>query len=354
MAKDVVIVTGSSGRIGVKIAERLASKYQVVGFDFVASPNTPPSMDYVKVDLESDESVAKALSYVKEKYGTHVLSCIHLAAYYNFTGEPSNKYETITVQGTKRLLNGLQSFNCEQFLFSSTMLIHAPNEPGTKITEDSPLAGLWDYPKSKIETEAVMCKERGSIPIVVLRIAGVYDDYCNSIPLSTQIQRIYEKQLAGRVYPGDISRGVSYLHMDDLVDAIELSFDKRKELPKEFFALIGEDRTMSYDAIQKLIGKFLFNSSWHTFQMPKPIAKIGVYAQNFMGATYIKPWMVDIADINYDLDISYAKKYLGWAPKKFVGDTLPLMISALKKDPLKWYQHHKLVIPSWLKKTSHS
>jgi nucleoside-diphosphate-sugar epimerase len=311
-------------------------------------------MDYVKVDLESDESVQKALDYVKQKYGEHVLSCIHLAAYYNFTGEPSNKYETITVQGTGRLLRGLQSFNCEQFLFSSTMLIHAPNEPGSKINENSPLAGLWDYPKSKIETEALMRKEHGNIPIVVLRIAGCYDDYCNSIPISTQIQRIYEKQLAGRVYPGDISRGVSYLHLDDLVDCIELAFRKRASLPKELFALIGEEKTMSYDAIQKLIGKTIFGKEWHTFEMPKPIAKVGVYIQNLLGATYIKPWMVDIADINYDLDISLAKNTIGWSPKRFVGDSIPKMIEALKKDPVKWYKDNKLIAPSWLEKKAGS
>lgn len=350
MAKEIVIITGSSGRIGTKVAHALANQYQVVGFDFVSSPHTPASMDYYKVDLESDESVANGLKSVKEKYGDHVLSCIHLAAYYNFTGEPSNKYETITVQGTGRLLRGLQSFRCEQFLFSSTMLVHGPCAPGTKITEDSPLVGLWDYPKSKIETEALMHKERGNIPIVILRIAGCYDDYCNSIPLSTQIQRIYEKQFAGRVYPGDTSRGTSYLHLDDLTECILLCFQKRAQLPKEFIALIGEDRVMSYDEIQKEIGRLLWQMDWHTFRIPKPIAKVGAWAQNLTGQSYIKPWMVDLADIHYDIDISLAEKTLGWKPKHFVGDTIPKMIEALKQDPLKWYKQHKLVQPSWLEK----
>ncbi|MDR3625014.1 MAG: NAD(P)-dependent oxidoreductase [Chlamydiales bacterium] len=350
MAKEVVIVTGSSGRIGTNVAERLCSQYQVVGFDYVSSALTPASMDYVKVDLESDESVKNGFKHVREKYGDHIVSVIHLAAYYNFTGDPSEKYETITVQGTGRMLRELQNFRCEQFLFSSTMLIHAPCEPGTTINENSPLKGLWDYPKSKIETEALMRRERGNIPIVVLRIAGVYDDYCNSIPLSTQIQRIYEKQFASKVYPGDTSRGTSYLHMDDLVDCIELSFKKRASLPKEFFALVGEDRTMSYDSIQKAIGKLLFGIDWTTVRIPKPIAKIGAWLQNLTGQSYIKPWMVDLADINYVLDISLAKKELGWIPKRYVGDTLPKMIDALRKDPVKWYKHHKLVMPSWVEK----
>ena len=137
-------------------------------------------------------------------------------------------YNKITVQGTERLLKGLQQFQVEQFIFSSTMLVHKPQNPGTKITEDSPLTTAWGYPKSKVETEEMIHKLRGDIPAVILRIAGVYDDRCHSIPLSNQIQRIYENQLEGHVFAGDVSHGASFVHMDDLVDAIDLCVQKKK------------------------------------------------------------------------------------------------------------------------------
>lgn len=349
--KDVIIITGSSGRIGTSVAHRFQDRYQIVGFDFVPSDHTPPSMEYVNVDLSRDDSVRDGLKHVLEKYGNRVASVVHLAAYYNFTGEPTTKYEEITVQGTGRMLRGMKEFfDCQQFIFSSTMLIYKPCEPGQVITEESPITALWDYPKSKVETEALMRNEHGTIPIVMLEIAGVYDDYCNSIPLSNQIQRIYEKQLAGKVYPGDISRGTSFLHMDDLVECIELCVEKRAQLPNEFVALVGEPETMSYDQIQKEIGKLLFHEDWKTYSMPKSIAKIGVWFQNLAGQSYIKPWMVDIADINYVLDISRARNVLGWNPKHKLHDTIPLMIDALKADPVKWYKVHKLTMPSWLEK----
>ncbi len=348
--KGVIIITGSSGRIGTRVAERFADRYQIVGFDFVPSLHTPPSLDYVKVDLESDKSVQDALNYVKEKYGTKISAVVHLAAYYNFTGEPSNKYQTITVQGTRRMLQGLQGFECDQFMFSSTMLVHAPCEPGQKITENSPLLGLWDYPRSKIETEAVMRKEHGHIPIVVHRIAGCYDDYCNSIPLSNQIQRIYERQFQGRVYPGDLNRGTSYIHMDDLVDCIEITVEKRKELPNELFVLVGEDRLATYGQLQQRFGELLLGEKWTTFRIPKFVAKIGAWLLNITGQSYIKPWMIDLSDINYDIDISRAKEVLGWQPKRFVSDVAAKMVDALKQDPVRWYQWHKLTAPSWLGK----
>lgn len=52
--------------------------------------------------------------------------------------------------------------------------------------------------------------------------------------------------------------------------------------------------------------------------------------------------MIDIADAHYDVDISLAKKLLDWSPKRDVNDTLPLMVQALKKDPVQWYKDHKL------------
>lgn len=63
-------------------------------------------------------------------------------------GKPSSKYEEITVQDTGRLLRGLRKldFQVEQFIVSSTMLVHRPGEPGEFITEDSPIEATWAYP----------------------------------------------------------------------------------------------------------------------------------------------------------------------------------------------------------------
>jgi nucleoside-diphosphate-sugar epimerase len=73
------------------------------------------------------------------------------------------------------------------------MLVHAPCRLGEKINEASPIEGRWEYPLSKIKAEEVIRKKRGKIPAVILRIAGVYDHYGHSIPLSQQIGRIWNK-----------------------------------------------------------------------------------------------------------------------------------------------------------------
>jgi nucleoside-diphosphate-sugar epimerase len=353
--KDLIIVTGCSGRIGTYVTERFGEMgYQVVGFDIVEPKKEQAWLDYRRVDLTSDESVNRGFEYVRHTYGDRIAAFIHLAAYYSFTGGDPSLYDKITVQGTERVLKGCQSFICEQFLFSSTMLIYAPCEVGQKIHEDSPILPKWDYPRSKVKTEALIHNQHGSIPTVILRIAGCYDDECHSIPIANQIQRICEKQWASRVFPGDMTHGASYLHLEDLTEAIWLAVQNRKQLPPEVVLLIGEGVTLSYDELQKEISQLLFGEEVTTIRIPKEIAKTGAWLENhtpFVESTFIKPWMIDIADDNYSLDITKARQVLGWEPKHFIKTSLPKMIQFLKTDPVKFYKENDLKMPKkWLER----
>jgi len=348
---ETIVVTGSSGLIGSALVNRLADRYRVVGFDLERPPHPPPVAECVCVDLTSDDSVQAGLDRVRHGYGERIASVIHLAAYYDFSGEPSPKYEAITVQGTGRLLRGLKGFQVEQFVFSSTMLVHAPCEPGERIDEDWPLDPKWDYPKSKVQTEELIRQERGGIPSVLLRIAGVYDDFCRSIPLAHQIQRIYERRLTSRVYPGDTSRGQAFVHLHDLLEALILVVERRTQLPPDLTLLIGEPETPSYEELQREFGRLIHDEPWETQQIPKPLAKTGAWFQDnmpFAEEPFIKPWMIDLADDHYALDITKARTLLGWEPRRDLRSTLPKMIAALKAGPVKWYRENKFEPPSWL------
>jgi nucleoside-diphosphate-sugar epimerase len=354
MAREVVLVTGSSGLIGSALVNRLAEEYAVVGFDLEGPPHPPPAVDCVSVDLTSEESVQRGLARVRQTYGNHIASVIHLAAYFDFSGEPSPKYEQITVRGTERLLLGLQQFRVEHFVFSSTMLVHAPCEPGQHINEDWPLEPKWDYPKSKVETETLILRERREFPVVLLRIAGVYNDRCHSIPLAHQIQRIYERKLVSHVFSGHIAHGQSFVHLDDLVDVFRLTVERRRQLPAELPLLIGESEPLSYDELQHQFGRLIHGEQWGTREIPKAIAKAGAWLQDQVPGEepFIKPWMIDLADDHFALDITRARMLLCWDPKRSLRDTLPKMIAALKVDPLGWYREHKLQVPSWLEEAA--
>ncbi len=352
MNKEVIIVTGSCGRIGTNVVRKLGEKYKIVGFELLKAIYAMPTEELVPVDLSSDESVQQAFMHIKNFYGTKIASVIHLAAYYSFDQQHSDLYEKVTVQGTERLLKALKPFDVDQFVFSSTMLVHAPGKPGHPITEEDPVAPKWDYPLSKVHTEKAIHELRGKMKTVILRIAGVYDDYCNSIPISHQIQRIYENQLESRLFSGNVNHGAAFLHMADLIDAISLAVDKRKELPPELTLLIGEPKTLSYDQLQRQISRLIRGKEFKTWRVPKLIAKLGAWIQGhipFVPPPFIKPWMIDLADDHYELNISKAKKILGWEPKHALDKSLPKMIEELKDNPLSWYKINHLQMSPRLK-----
>lgn len=340
--KPVVIVTGSSGLIGSRIIERLAPKYRIVGLDKEGSPQPQPKADCMNFDITDAGNIRLTMEHIRKQYGDKIASIIHLAAYYDFSGKPSPLYEEVTVKGTEKFVDALHNFQVEQFIFSSTNLIYKPTEPGKKINEDSPVEANWDYPESKVDTEELIRKKRGKMPVVLLRLAGVYDEWAHSIPIAHQIQRIYEKQFTSHFFSGDIKHGNVFLHMNDLLDAIEKTVDKRKLLPGEIAINIGEAVTPSYEELQDKIGLLIHGEEWKTFEVPAPIAKAGAWAMDLFGDPFIKPWMIDRADDHYELDISRAEKLLGWIPKHKLTDTLTEVIKNLKADPEKWYKENKL------------
>ncbi|MCC6906659.1 MAG: NAD(P)-dependent oxidoreductase [Phycisphaerales bacterium] len=348
--KGIVIVTGSNGRIGDAVMRRFVGRFSdVVGFDRKAPGPPPPGCTHIPVEITSDESVREGLRAVREHHGTRVVSVIHLAAYYDFFGEPSTKYDEITVRGTGRLLRGLRDagLRVEQFVFSSTMLVHRPAEPGQFINEDWPIEPTWAYPESKVRTEQLIHAERGQVPAVLLRIAGVYDDQCHSIPLAHQMQRISERQFTSRIYSGSTSHGQSFLHMDDLVDAIALTVERRAALPPEVPILLGEPEPLSYDELQHTFSRLIHGEEWETLQVPgvlAPLAKAGTWVMGKLpGANpFIKSWMIDRANDHYALDITRARNLLDWSPRRSLRETIPKMVAALKTDPDGFYRENDL------------
>ncbi len=338
----VIVVSGSSGLIGTSIINELSKKYLVVGLDNVGFPFPPVEAECVCIDINSDQSIERAFARIRYAYGDRIISFIHLAAYYSFNTKSSPLYDEITVKGTERILKFLMGFEVEQFIFSSSMLVYKPSEPGKKINEESAVEVKWGYPESKVDTEKMLHDQKGNIPVLNLRVAGVYNEEGSSIPITNQIQRIYERQITSHFFPGDPSHGSTFIHLDDLIDAMVKAVERRKELPAELILNIGEEETLSYNQLQSIISKQIHRKEIKLIQIPKFLAKAGAFMQNLTGNTFIKPWMVDLADDHLEMDSSKAEQVLGWKPQHSLRNTLPKMIANLRADPGKFYKENKL------------
>lgn len=348
-SKPVLLVTGSSGLIGTRLVEALSAEYSVAALDVRPPKKAIPGAVFINCDLTRDDSTANACDEVSLRFGCRLASVIHLAAYYDFSGKPSPLYRDLTVEGTRRLIKQLRRFSVEQFIFSSTILVMKPVEKEDAIiTESSQTTAPWDYPSSKLETEQLIKEEHGAVPIVILRIAGVYDEECHSIPVAHHISRINERKLKSYFFPGNARRGQPFVHLDDLVDCLERTVRLRKELGPEEVFLIAEPDIVSYAELQDQLGELIHGVEWPTIRIPKPVAKATAWVEEQVAGdeeVFIKPWMIDFADAHYPIDITRSRERLGWDPQHRFRDTLAKIIGKLKTNPREWYRENGLPLP---------
>jgi nucleoside-diphosphate-sugar epimerase len=356
-AKPLVLITGATGNLGRSLGKALGDAYQTIGLDKAAAGADFPVFE---ADFSSDDSIALALHKFRDRFGLRIASVIHLVAFFDFSGEDNPLYQTINVDGTRRLLRALQGFEVEQFVYASTMLVHAPCKPGERIDEQQAIDPRWAYPKSKAAAEAAVRAEHKNIPFVLLRLAGVYDEQSTVPTMAQQMARIYERDLQSYLYAGSTLVGQSMLHRADMLDAFRRTVDRRATLPPETEILIGEPDAMGYDALQDELGALIHGvDDWQTLQVPKPVAAAGAWVQDKLEpvipdaidqgeAPFVKPFMVAMSDDHYALDIRRARDLLGWEPKHRLKDELPAMVANLKEDPAAWYKANKVTPPAWI------
>ncbi|MBF34370.1 MAG: DNA polymerase III subunit epsilon [Hyphomonadaceae bacterium] len=355
--KPLVLITGAAGNLGTSLSERLRSDYTIVGFDI---PGTEADFDLIGCDMTSDQSVSEAMERLATEHGRKIAAVIHLAAYFDFTGEEHPLYQKLNVEGTRRLLEGLQDFEVGRFIYSGTMLVHEAGKPGQPITEETALNPKWAYPQSKARAEEAIRETHGDIPYTLLHLAGVYDEHSAVPTLTEQIRRIYERNPHGHAYAAPLSVGQAFLHKDDMVEAFARVVAKRDELPAENTILVGEPDTVSYGDLQREIAELIHgDSDWRTFTLPKPLASFGAWIESKSEPVvpddidqgekpFIRPFMVDMADDHYELSIDRARHELDWEPRRRLRDTLPEMVANLKADPLGWYNTNGITPPPWL------
>ncbi|HSR55944.1 MAG TPA: vitamin K epoxide reductase family protein [Alphaproteobacteria bacterium] len=350
-------MTGASGSIGNGLSKALEARYCIVGMD---RDDDKSLKNFIECDLSSDESMELAFHRLRDEYGTAIAAVIHLAAYFDFTGEDNPLYRMVNVEGTRRLVRGLRDFSVERFIFSGTMLVHEPSELGQRISEDTPIAPKWPYPASKAAAEEVIREEHGDMPYLLLHLAGMYDGESAVPTLSHQIARIYEHNFKSRFYAGDQRVGQSLVHRDDLIDAFVRAVDRRNDLPKESTILIDEPDAMGYGMLQDRLGHLIHGEEdWTTITAPKALAGAAAWVEEKTEPAvpdvidqgeppYIRPFMVKMADDHYALDISKARDLLGWEPAHSIDEELPALVESLKRDPVGWYERNGITPPRWM------
>ena len=151
-----VLVTGASGMIGGAVAAQLAAAGHRVRC-LLRPSSGPPSIPHrrievLRADLDERAALAAALRGVHRVF--HVAGYLHAGAPFD-AREDYAPYRAANVDLTERVLAACADAGVRRFVFASTTGVYRPGAE-SPIGEDSPLAPLSAYGRSKVEAEALV------------------------------------------------------------------------------------------------------------------------------------------------------------------------------------------------------
>jgi nucleoside-diphosphate-sugar epimerase len=236
--EDVCLVTGASGFIGGRLAQRLMADGRQVRCLVRASSDTSAleqlGVEIAVGDLTDERSLARAVEGC-----SYVFHCGALVSDWATTQEITQT----NVHGTRSLLEASAAACVERFVhFSSTDVYGHPNANGTAIEEAHTASGFsnW-YAQSKLlaEAEVRRVEAERSLQAVILRPATVYGP--GSREVVGEIARAIRSRRMLLVGDGRAVAGLCYV--DNLIDAAVLALHHQAAPGRAFNVSDGLDVT---------------------------------------------------------------------------------------------------------------
>ncbi len=207
-----VLITGSSGYIGSKLADALDQNPQVqkiIGLDLNPPQNPQKKLHFLGRDIRQPlDDILKQHEIDTVVHTAYILSPLH------------NKklMEDININGTKNVLDFCKKASISHLLYTSSATAYGfHHDNPVPMDEDQPLRGNDDftYSKNKKEIEFLLkdfVAENDNIKVTILRASFVIGPTADN-----PVSRYIRKRIA--VLPSSYSP-IQFVHEDDLLQAI--------------------------------------------------------------------------------------------------------------------------------------
>ncbi|MEW5957047.1 MAG: NAD(P)-dependent oxidoreductase [Chloroflexota bacterium] len=345
MARPGVIITGATGFLGGRLARQLCKEYQV----FAIGRRTPkeagapegPGIHWFQVDIGHFDRLREVFYQIRERGGADLL--LHLAAYYDFTGEDHPEYMRTNVMGTRNVLELAAPLKLRKFIYTSSVAACPFPKPGEAVTEATPPTAPVPYARSKRRGEEMIREFQDRIPACILRLAAIFSDWCEYEPLNEFLRTWCSNRWNARILGGEGQSAIPYLHVRDLLSFYIRVVEKCDDLkPGEVLQASPDGSTTHLELYRKATGSF-FGSCRFPIYMPKFLARRGIAMRERLGrATGAMPfersWMADYIDLRLDVDASRTRRRLDWAPNPelHILKRIPYMIQNMRHNPVEW------------------
>lgn len=324
MKRKKVLITGGAGFLGTHLVEYLLGKggYKIVIFDkleYHKAENYGNEVIYFKGNIFSKKDVSE----VFKMHGPFV-TVYHLASAMPNKEVSDDLLWKTNISGTSNIISEAVKNKAKSFIFTSSNVVYGI--PKTlPATEQTPLAALEIYGKSKAQAEKLLTEFKKDINIQIIRcpvISGVGRLGLQAI--------LFEFIDEGRnVYV--LGEGNNKYQFADVAD-VAIALEKASHIDGFDIYNIGADDALTLRELYQRVIDFAKSKS-RIVSLPKAPALILLSILDKLNISPLGIYQYTMIGRSLYLDTRKIKKKLNWKPKKTNADTFI--------DNYIWYKKNK-------------
>lgn len=316
-----VVVTGATGNVGTSVIETLGSRSEVRSIRAIARRPTDvtyPKTQFLAADMGQDD--------LRPHFrGADVV--IHLAWIFQPTRDPVGTWEN-NVVGAIRVFEAAAAEGVSAVVYSSSVAAYSPGPKDTPVDESWPTNG-WPgaaYPREKAYLERWLDGYEHDNP--QMRVVRMRPGFIFKREASTAQRRLFvgpflPRQLVHRALIPVVPRtpGLSFqaLHSADAGEA----FAEATVRPVRGAFNLATDEKVDAEYLAEMLGA-------RSISAPATLLRAGVWAAWHAHVIPASPGLFDTVLGLPLMDITRARRELGWSPKYTAKDALEEFIEGVR------------------------
>jgi len=345
-----VAITGASGFLGRRVLDLLKSQYKLIAIDLRSQSESGvpkhPNISWHQFDICNENALQAVCNEVKN--GDEIHSVIHLAAYYDFSGEDHPEYQRTNLDGLRNLLEQCRVMKPKRFIFASSLAACEFPPPGQALTEQSPPDGQHPYAVSKRKGEEMLREYADEVPSAIVRFAAMFSDWCEYPPLFVFLETWLSNQWNSKILGGKGESAVPYLHVRDGANFLRKVVEKADDLEQVAVLNASTNGAVTHQELFEAATSYYYGQARKPIHMPKFLAGPGMVMRDAMGRLlgnrpFERPWMAKFIDLQLTAEATYTHEILDWEPhpRLDILRRFPFLIENMQTDPVEWSRRNQ-------------